>query len=105
MRDPSLPVLGEIVRRVRRSITLGQQRVKVLVSDCAVVIRNEDLMHFVYEGRQHPNRFPLPEAGPTEANAVWTPALPTSQNMQPKPNGNRYFVARNRGTACKILPR
>src|SRR5215469_17712263 len=47
MRDPSLSVLGEIVGRIRGSISLGEQRVKVFVSDRAIVIRNEDFMHFV----------------------------------------------------------
>ena len=46
---PTFPVLGEIVRCIRRDVALGQQRVKVFVSDGAVVVGDEDLTHFLHE--------------------------------------------------------
>src|SRR5215467_85479 len=49
MSDPTFPVLGEIIRCVPRNIALGEQRVKVFVSDRAVVVRDEDLTHFLDE--------------------------------------------------------
>src|SRR5262245_63073236 len=47
MRDPALPIPGEIVRRIRGHITFGQQRIKIFVSDRTVVVRKEDLMNFL----------------------------------------------------------
>jgi hypothetical protein len=49
MSDPTFPVLSEIVRCIRRDVALGQQRVKVFVSDGAVVVGDEDLTHFLHE--------------------------------------------------------